>query len=399
MSATTRWLTAGCIAIAALVASTVPASAAPDAPAQQTATYIVTLDSGTATTEVAATATAQLDDHRPGARPDRVFRSAIRGYTARLTAAEAGDLAAAPGVLAVERDFVVRAFDTQANPTWGIDRVDQRQLPLSRSYTWTQAGVGVNAYVIDTGIRASHQDFSGRVAAGFDAVDGGTADDCNGHGTHVASTVGGEAYGVAKDVTLVPVRVLACNGSGSASGVIAGIDWAVGHHQAGQPAVANFSLGGGASTALDQAITRLVNDGVSVAAAAGNSSADACGTSPARVPAAITVAASTQTDAMASFSNRGTCVDVIAPGASITGAWYTSNTATNTISGTSMASPHAAGAAAKYLSANRGATPAQVASAITSESTPNVVSGTGQSCWLWIFCTPATANRLLHSAR
>ena len=213
----------------------------------------------------------------------------------------------------------------------------------------------------------------------------------------MASTLGGRTYGVAKGVNLVAVRVLDCNGSGPISGVIAGIDWAVANHQAGQPAVANLSLGGGASTALDQAIGRLSSDGVTVAVAAGNSSADACGSSPARVPAALTVAASTNADALASFSNRGSCVDVIAPGQNITAAWYTNATATNTISGTSMASPHAAGAAAKVLQGTPSAAPATVISTVTSQATPGKVTGTEQVCWFWIFCTPATPNRLLFS--
>jgi subtilisin family serine protease len=256
----------------------------------------------------------------------------------------------------------------------------------------------VSAYVIDTGIRFGHADFGGRATSGFDAIDGGTADDCNGHGTHVASTLGGSTYGVAKGVNLVGVRVLDCNGSGAYSSVIAGIDWVVQHHQAGQPAVANMSLGGTASTAVDAAINRLIADGVSVSVAAGNSSADACNTSPARTPGAITVAASTNGDALASFSNRGSCVDVIAPGAAITAATSTSNTATASLSGTSMASPHAAGVAAQLLQATPSATPATIAGQVTSRATRDRISGTAQSCWFWIFCTPATPNLLLRSS-
>jgi subtilisin family serine protease len=338
-----------------------------------TAAYIVTLEGGTG--DVAATATRQLAEHGRGARPDRLFRSALRGYTASLSPAAAADLAAAPGVAAVERDAPVALSVTRTGATWGLDRIDQRDTPLSRTYTYTRTGAGVTAYVIDTGIRFGHNDFGGRAVSGYDAIDGGTADDCNGHGTHVSSTVGGTTYGVANRTRLVGVRVLDCAGSGSTSGVIAGIDWAVVNHQAGQPAVANMSLGGGASSAMDAAVNGLIADGVTVVVAAGNSGADACNASPARVPAAITVAASTSRDAFATYSNRGSCVDIIAPGSGVTGAWSTSNTATSTINGTSMASPHAAGVAAKVIEVSPQASPATVASTVMSTATLGTITG------------------------
>jgi subtilisin family serine protease len=236
----------------------------------------------------------------------------------------------------------------------------------------------VNAYVIDTGIRFDHSEFGGRAISGFDAVDGGSADDCNGHGTHVSGTIGGATYGVAKSVTLVGVRVLDCSGSGTTAGVIAGIDWVTGDHAAGAPAVANMSLGGGASTALDTAVRNSIADGVSYAVAAGNGNQggraqDACKYSPARVPEAMTVGATDKTDTKTSWSNYGNCVDWFAPGLSITSAWYTSNTATNTISGTSMATPHTAGVAALYLQGSPGASPATVRTALYDNTTKGVV--------------------------
>jgi aqualysin 1 len=375
------------LAAAATLATVVPASAGPAAPGQTAATanYIVTLESDVVpAAEVASTAEDQT-----GRRPGRVYRSALHGYTARMTAAQASELRDDPSVAAVERDSIVTIADTQPSAPWGLDRVDQRDLPLSTTYTYTARGSGVTAYVVDTGIRFSHRDFGGRAVSGFDAIDGGTADDCNGHGTHVSSTAGGGTYGVAKGVRLVAVRVLDCGGGGSLSGVIAGIDWAVANHQTGQAAVANMSLGGSPSVALDSAVTRLINDGVTVVVAAGNSSANACQTSPARVPAAVTVAASSRTDAFASFSNWGSCVDVIAPGVSITAAWRSSDTATRAVSGTSMASPHTAGAAAKILQGSPGATPATVATTIRNEASVNKVTGVPSG----------TPNRLLYTAR
>jgi len=278
-----------------------------------------------------------------------------------------------PRVKFVEEDSIMTATVTQTNPPWGLDRIGQRDLPLNHAYSYTSTGSGVNAYIIDTGIRITHTQFGGRASVAFDAVgDGQNGNDCNGHGTHVSGTVGGVKYGVAKNVSLVAVRVLNCQGSGTTSGVIAGIDWVTANRVL--PAAANMSLGGGLSTTLNQAVASAVASGVTFAVAAGNSSANACSSSPSSEPSAITVGATDINDGFAYFSNFGSCVDINAPGVSITSDWYSSNTATNTISGTSMAAPHVAGAAALYLSANPTATPAQVASALTTNATSGAIT-------------------------
>jgi subtilisin family serine protease len=288
-----------------------------------------------------------------------------------------GAIAADSRVAYVERDGLVEASTTQSGATWGLDRIDQRNLPLSDTYTSTNDGAPVTAYIIDTGIRFSHAEFGGRAVSGYDAVDGGSADDCNGHGTHVAGTVGGTTYGVAKGVRLVAVRVLNCAGSGTTSGVIKGVDWVTANHVTS--AVANMSLGGGASTALDTAVKNSIAAGVSYAIAAGNGNKggvaqDACKYSPARVAEAMTIGATDKTDGKTSWSNYGNCVDWFAPGSGITSAWYTSNTATDTISGTSMATPHTAGAAALYLQSNPGASPQQVRDALFANATKGIVT-------------------------
>jgi subtilisin family serine protease len=309
-----------------------------------------------------------------------VYQHALKGYALTLDEGTIGALLADPRVASVELDGQMTASVTQTGATWGIDRIDQRNLPLSGTFTYTATGAGVKAYIIDTGIHASHTQFGGRVVQGRDTVDGALpAADCNGHGTHVAGTVGGSTYGVAKGVTLVAVRVLNCSGSGSTSGVIAGIDWVTGNHAPGQPAVANMSLGGGASTALDNAVRNSIADGVSYAIAAGNGNilgfqANACNYSPARVAEAMTISATDSTDRKASWANYGNCVDWFAPGVSITSAWYTSNTSTNTISGTSMATPHTAGVAAQYLQGSPGASPATVRNTLFNLTTKGVVT-------------------------
>jgi subtilisin family serine protease len=330
--------------------------------------FIVTLREGASPAAVAA-------EHR--ITPDYVYSAALNGFAGSMSEAARSGLLRDARVTRVEPDGIARTSTTQSNATWGIDRIDQRALPLSGTFTYTNTGAGVTAYIIDTGIDYTHNEFGNRASLGYDSF-GGNGNDCNGHGTHVASTTGGSVYGVAKSVTLKAVRVLDCNGSGSWSGVIAGIDWVTANRV--RPAVANLSLGGGANSSVDDAVRRMIASGVGAAVAAGNGNQggraqDACKYSPARVAEAMTIGATTKTDAKTSWSNYGNCVDWFAPGAGITAAWIGSgNTETNTISGTSMASPHTAGVAALYLQSNTGASAQQVRDALYAATTKGKVT-------------------------
>lgn len=339
--------------------------------------YIVVFNPGVENPAALAATLAQAH----GGQVHRTYTSAVKGFAASLPEAALPGLRNNPNVSLVEQDQTVslnQVASPQNQATWGLDRIDQADLPLDTQYNFGQTGAGVTAFIIDTGIRSDHVEFSGRLRAGYNAVaDANGTQDCNGHGTHVAGTVGGTTWGVAKGVSLVPVRVLDCSGNGSWSGVIAGVDFVANSTQ--RPAVANMSLGGSLSASVNAAVAGAVAKGVTFAVAAGNSNADACTASPASEPTALTVGASSSLDYRASFSNWGSCVDLFAPGAGITSAWNTSSTATNTIGGTSMASPHVAGVAALVLQSNPGASPAAVADFIKTRATPNRIysAGTG----------------------
>ncbi|MDH2467193.1 S8 family peptidase [Acinetobacter baumannii] len=278
-----------------------------------------------------------------------------------------------PNVLSVESDTIVNIdATTQSNPDWGLDRIDQKALPLNSTYSYLQTGSGTTAYIVDTGILSSHQEFSGRVLSGYTAIsDGNGTTDCNGHGTHVAGTVGGTTYGVAKNVNLVPIRILGCDGSGASSNVIAGLDWILKNGK--KPAVVNMSLGGATSSSLDSAVENLYNNGYVMVVAAGNSNTDACTSSPARVSKAITVAATDNTDTRASYSNYGSCVDIFAPGSQINSSWIGSNTATKILNGTSMATPHVAGVVAEMFQSTPMASPQTISTNLLNQASSNVV--------------------------
>jgi subtilisin family serine protease len=388
MSLKQRTIAAAALGVAAFTAVAFTATAAEARPAQGRIVgedaagaipgeYIVVLEDGTSV----STAVKSIE----GEEVVDTFQE-IDAFLMEASETEAKELAAVDGVAFVEQNAVVSIDATQTNATWGLDRIDQRNRPLSGTYTYNYTGLGVHAYIVDTGINASHSQFSGRIGNGYDFVQNdATPQDGNGHGTHVAGTVGGTVHGVAKQVTLHGVRVLNNSGSGTTAGVVNGINWVAAN--AIKPAVANMSLGGGYSSAINNAVAAAVSSGVSFVVAAGNENTNACNRSPASTPTAITVGATTSTDARASYSNYGTCLDVFAPGSSITSAWHTGSSATNTISGTSMASPHVAGAVALYLQANPNASTSAVTSWVTGNATTGVVSGAGSG----------SPNRLLYT--
>ncbi len=366
------------------------------APAVSNRTYIIRFPDSKTEAEVESAIRGRAGTVERGL--GKVFRGAI----ASMTPGAANALARSGTVLWVEEDRAIKVAPLVARPaqvgksatvtpapSWGLDRIDQRALPLDNSYSYPNTGTGVDVYVVDTGVLSAHQQLSGRVRSGYAGIaDGRGTEDCNGHGTHVAGTAAGSTMGVAPGASVVAVRVLDCNGSGSVSGVVAGIDWAITDHTT-RPAVMNLSIGAPESTALENAVDRAYADGITVVAAAGNSNVDACTTSPAgNKVSALTVGATTTSDVRASYSNFGECLDLFAPGSSIVSAGISSTTATATMSGTSMAAPHVAGAAARYLSSVPTATPAAVMTAITADTTSNAVSGAGT----------LSPNRLLYAA-
>ncbi|MFJ1563026.1 S8 family peptidase [Streptomyces erythrochromogenes] len=388
------------IPAAALLAAAVtgpPPAPGPGSGSGSTAPYVVVLKDTTSRAPTRALAAEAAD---AGDEVGPVYEAALNGFAVRTTAARAAALAADPRVASVEPDTVFHITGTadtpqappqalpQAPAPWTLDRIDQRELPLDGSYTYATKAEGVTVYILDTGINTGHQEFGGRARAGHNAVFLEGSRDCNGHGTHVAGTVGGQTYGVAKGVSLVAVKVADCRGDGRLSAMIKGLDWVVrdAARAPGTPAVANMSMGGSRSRALDAAVLRVVSSGVTFVAAAGNEGRNACGGSPASVPQALTVGATDAADRRAPFSNHGACVDLFAPGVAVTSAWKDSATATARSSGTSMAAPHVAGAAALLLAGGTARTPAQVSEALVRGAVPDRITA-----------LPAgTPNLLLH---
>ncbi len=372
-------VTAGQSSTAASGASAAPAGASRTATAGVTdaipGSYLVTLKDSVVRADSAA---GQAVARKYGATVRRTYHQAINGYSVRASSHQAERLAGDPAVASVSANRTFHVTGTQPRPpSWGLDRIDQHKLPLDRSYTYPAgAGAGVTAYIIDSGVRISHQDFGGRASYGYDAVDDDqVAQDGYGHGTHVAAIAAGNRYGVAKKAKIVAVRVLDDAGSGTTEQIVAGIDWVTRH--AAKPAVANLSLSGGADAVVDQAVRRSIASGVTYTVAAGNDNEDAAKHSPARVREAITAGSTTERDAREALSNYGAALDLFAPGESIASAWNASDTATVTDSGTSMAAPHVAGAAALYLAAHPKARPAQVAAALTAAATTGTVTRPG----------------------
>lgn len=391
-------LAAAAVAIAALVLALLPvsatetatAAAGPGRPARVgdivPGTYIVMLTRDANITKV------MKRNFIPPRAVKTTYGNGFLGFTARMPAAVATKLAEDPRVQSVEPDRWLHVTGTQSGAPWGLDRTDERDLPLSGTYEYGTTGTGVAAYVLDTGVRSSHVDLSGRVARGFDATGWGSTSDCNGHGTHVAGTIAGSTYGTAKAATIVPVRVMYCDGSGTASEILAGIEWVNEHHQPGAPAVANMSLASDQIIgAIDTAIRAGIAEGITYVIAAGNANVDACYVSPGNVPEALTVGASDSRDVRAPFSNYGPCLDLFAPGSGIASTGHLSDYAEATMSGTSMAAPHVAGAAARYLQSNPGAAPAEVALTLTQTATPAVTSaGPGSPSSLLYAAPPST---------
>jgi subtilisin family serine protease len=326
------------------------------------------------------------------------FQSIFNGAVVNAPLSKMVALTNNPNVLVVEDDLKVTTFAIQNSAPWGLDRIDQTRLPLSNTFDDLDlTGVNTYSFVVDTGIDADNNEFSGRVASGFTAIsDGRGSKDCNGHGTHVAGIIGANTFGVAKNTNLIPVRVLDCSGAGSYSSVIAGLDWIAANYTPGTAAVVNMSLGGAASSTLDGAVSTLISKGINVVVAAGNSNTDACKSSPARVPDALTIAATDRDDNRASYSNFGTCIDLFAPGSSIISTWLGAN-GVNTISGTSMSAPNVSGIVARFISVNSSLTPQQVANSIKSSSTKNVVIGAGAGSLNQIAYMYVTPNLTIES--